>query len=71
MEPTEISEVAEVTPEVLGLAEDAEDGWYPGQMDWDSFWDRLEDYGVSILDPDSPAARKIQRHIREIRKEQR
>jgi hypothetical protein len=59
-----------VTAVVLANAEYVVDGWYPeGPIDWDDFIDRLvagTDYDIE--DMDSPAVRKIQRHIREYRR---
>ena len=73
---TRIIEAADVTDEVLSVAEDAE-GWFVDQpIDWEDFLDRMDgheladgtliDMGESI---DSPAIRKIKKHISNYRKE--
>ena len=55
----------EVTDELLEAAEGIHDGWYAdGPVDWDTFWDRLDQWGFPIEDLDSPEARKIQRFVR-------
>jgi hypothetical protein len=64
--PLEIQSAADVDPFVLTAAEEVEE-WFPGRIDWERFWDRLEEYGFSISDVASPAARKIQAHIRSMR----
>lgn len=64
-----------VTPAVLTDAEHVLDGWYADadRIDWDDFIDRLAACGVQSADPydfdvtDSPAIRKIQRHVRALR----
>lgn len=63
---------ADVTEEILLMAEDVHDGWYADErnIDWEGFIDRLErhserDWGSQM---DSPAINKVKRHIREIRK---
>lgn len=68
MSAIEIHAASDVTSECLSAAETIHDGYYIDQrVDWLSFWDRLEEYGWSIIDMDSPAAAKIQRHVRRLR----
>jgi hypothetical protein len=67
----------DVTDEVLAAAEETETWYGDGPIDWDDFWDRLD--GTQLADGseidlspnnegDSPAMRKIQRHIRNLRR---
>ena len=63
------------TDEVLALAVEIADGWYPGdRIEWDDVWDRLDGAELAdgrVLDiPDlaSPAQTKIKNHIRALRK---
>lgn len=67
----------EVTPEILEVAETT-DEWYSDQpIEWEDFIDRMDgtilrdgtvlDMGPTI---DSPAIRKIKRHIRDLRRTQ-
>lgn len=70
MEPVEIQSAKDVTPECLTAAEEVFTGYHDHDgrpVDWEAFWDRLEAYGWSITEFDSPAATKIQRHIRKYR----
>jgi hypothetical protein len=74
---TEIRTAADVTPEILDLAEHIEAGWWSGdaRIDWGEFVDRMDgarlkdgtrlDVGADL---DSPAIRKIKKHIRDLRK---
>jgi len=39
-------------------------------IDWQAFFDRLEQYGYAVETTDSPAARKVQRYVRRLRDEQ-
>ena len=57
----------DVDERVLRAAVEAEE-WFPGRIDWDHFWDRLEECGFSIEDADSPAANKIRRYIQKERR---
>lgn len=68
---------AEVTEEILTLAEGTYDGWFDDEekIDWEEFVDRLVKEGyladgshLEFDTYDSPAIRKIQRHIREYRR---
>lgn len=76
----EITEAADVTEEVLECAEDVYDGWFADRdhVDWDEFWDRLDGYTLKEhenremdmgTETNSPAMRKIKRHIRRIARE--
>lgn len=69
---TDVIEAADVTEEILDMAEEYADGFYDGRIDWQDLVDRhldgayLDDgtrtnYGD---DYDSPAIRKIQRETR-------
>lgn len=64
----------DVTPEILAAAEEVESGWFGDRpIDWDDFIDRLcAEYGgddsFDIDQYDNPAIRKIQRHIRQMRR---
>lgn len=65
-----IKEIADVTPACLSAAEDIYEGFYDNDgepIDWVSFLDRLEAWGYCANELDSPAVRKIQRHIRKLR----
>lgn len=73
-----IETASDVTPEILKAAEQCFDAWFDNDqpIDWESFLDRLADphghAGAGRFDfdeYDNPAIRKIQRHIREYRKE--
>lgn len=59
--------------DVIKAAEEVFDGFFVNdeQIDWDAFFDRLEQYGFCVETIDSPAARKIQRFVRRIRDEER
>lgn len=74
-----ITEAEHVTDEVLEVAEDVHDGWFSNasKIDWEDFWNRMDGYELKEhdnreidlgTDGDSAAMRKIQRHIRAIRK---
>lgn len=71
MNTVEIQSAADVTAECLSAAEDVFTGWFDhgtGPIDWHDFWDRLErNHGWCITEVDSPAAIKIQRHVRRYR----
>lgn len=63
----------DVTEAVLADAGQVWDGWFADEprIDWEAFVDRLaNDYGNAADEPydfesyDSPAVRKIQRHVR-------
>lgn len=72
---TKVTEAGEVTEEILTVAEQTEEWFGDDQIDWDEFWDRMDgsilkdgtrlDLGGSN---DSPAMRKIKKHIRNLRK---
>lgn len=70
---TAIREAADVTDEIIGMAQEIYAGWFgDGQrIDWHDFFDRLD--GAELADGsrldlgdtmDSPAIKKIQREIR-------
>lgn len=65
----EIHAKADVNERVLRAAENAEE-WFSDEprMDWERFWDKLEDEGYSVEDMNSPAARVIESHVREYRR---
>ena len=63
-----IHEAADVNAEVLAAAEETEGWFYGARIDWDLFWDKLDEVGYFVEQMDSPAALKIQRHVRELRK---
>lgn len=76
--PRTLSTAADVTDGILRAAEEIYDGWFSRseRIDWESFIDRLCAWGVT--DPEdpfdmdeyyNPAFNKIQRHIREYRKD--
>ena len=58
--------------EVAIAASDVFYGFFDGEqkIDWQSFFDRLEQYGFSVETIDSPAARKVQRYVRRLRDEE-
>lgn len=58
--------------EVATAASDVYFGFFDGEqkIDWQAFFDRLEQYGYAVETTDSPAARKIQRYVRRLRDEQ-
>lgn len=69
------TEAADVTPEMLTMAEDIYDGWFDGdeRIDWEEFFDRMAKWSL-LEDPpwefdeyDNGAIRKIQKHIRAYR----
>ena len=66
-----VIEVADLTDDILVVAEDIADACYPeGRIDWADFLERLEkhtdcDFGAADR---SPAINKIQRHVRDYRK---
>jgi hypothetical protein len=66
-----IHRTEEVTPECLVAAEEVYEGFFShdDQIDWESFWDRLEKWGYEVGSLDCGATRKIQRHIRKFRNE--
>lgn len=69
---TKVVEAADVTDEVLDIAETYAEGFYPeGRIDWEDLFDRID--GLSLNDNSrvdlgneygSPAMRKIQREVR-------
>ena len=58
----------DVTAAVLKAAEEVEEWYADAAIDWGDFWDRLDSLGYFVTNMTSPAARKIQRHIRTLRK---
>lgn len=69
-EPKLIKQAEDVTPDCLQAAEEVFEGFFDNDgepIDWYSFLDRLEAYGFSATELDSPAVRKIQRHVRKFR----
>lgn len=66
-----VHDAADVDDEVLGIVEDAAQ-FFEGEprVDWDRYWDRLDQYGVFVDELDCPAAAKIERHVRALRREQ-
>lgn len=72
----EPKEAKDVTPELIKMAEEVSDYWFTedGPIDWEDFIDRLsvvmdQEGWVEFREYDSPAIRKIQRHIREYRRD--
>lgn len=66
-EPAQISTVDDVTADVINTATLEVFLTYfdhDEPIDWEYFWDRLEQFGWSITEMDSPAAKKIQRAVR-------
>lgn len=67
-----ITQASDVDDKILEKAEDISDSYYAdGPVDWEDFINYMErgtelDFGLSM---DSPAIRKIQRHIREHRRQ--
>ena len=70
-------DAADVTAQMLDLAEQVHGDWFDNDesIDWDDFLDRMATY--SLLDDEQPwefdetdnaAVRKIQRHIRALRR---
>lgn len=75
----EITAAEDVIEEILDLAQEVEEAWFADEpnIDWESFWDRLDGYTVPGYEDreidlgsemDSPAMRKIQRHVRDLRR---
>lgn len=71
-----VIEAADVTPEVMAIVEDIEEGWFNDTpIDWDDFIDRLDgselaDGSVIDMGPSmaSGAIREIKKRIRELRR---
>lgn len=63
-----IESVEDVSPDILEAAEGAEEWFIDQPIDWERFWDKFDCPDFYMADMDSPAARKIQRHIRELRR---
>lgn len=67
----EMTVIEHVTEQVLAACYELCDLWHDDPDEpiaWDSFWDRLEQtYNMSIENPDSPVAQKIQRAVRKHR----
>lgn len=75
-----IESAADVTEEILEIAEEVEQGWFADepQMDWERFWEKMDGYEVKEHDGreidlgtanDTPAMRKIVKHIQRWRRE--
>lgn len=67
-----IKEAGDVTADVLKTAEEVYEGFFDTDgepIDWVAFLDRLEAWGYCANELDSPAVRKIQRHIRKHRQD--
>ena len=72
-----ITAAADVTDDLLAIAEETYAAWFDNgePIDWDEFWSRMVDpddlydrgIGFDFPNLDSPAQRKIQRHIRKYR----
>jgi len=75
--PQVIYKATDVTPAILEDAVEVLDWFGDGPIDWELFIDRMADYGsqprtdgqptYDFEHYDSPAVRKIQRHVRELR----
>jgi len=61
----------DVSVEVLEWAEEVEEMWYSNEprVDWDDFWDRFDSPAWTVLNTDSPAARKIVAHVQQMRRD--
>jgi hypothetical protein len=75
VEPVEVSDVTE---EILRLAEETHDSYFDDEakIDWEEFLDRLVSDGyladgtrLEFDTYDNPAVRKIQKHVREWRRQ--
>jgi hypothetical protein len=69
---TIISTADDVNEACLRAAEEVFEGFFDHDgepIDWWSFWDRLEAYGWTVMETDTPATKKIQKHIRRFRQE--
>lgn len=68
-----LSSAEEVTEDVLRDAEHIYDSFYTGSgaIDWEEFIDRMAKISerYDFEEYDSPAVRKIQRHVRRIKRE--
>ena len=72
-----ITRADQVTDEILDMAEDTFSGWFDNDepIDWEwekyGFWSRMEsDHGIDLGDQnDTPAMRKIQKHVRAYRRQ--
>jgi hypothetical protein len=73
---TQVITTDDVTESILRIAEQVFEDWFDFDepIDWDDdsygFWTRMEDHDIDLGEQlDTPAMRKIQRHIRKYRKE--
>lgn len=72
-----LEDASDATNEILKRAEDIWEGWFADEphIEWDAFWDRLASYGEiatpkwDIEDLDTPFTRAVQKHIRQIARE--
>lgn len=66
-----VTKAEHVTDSVMETVWLVINGWYStGRIDWEDVWDRLDGYGLDMGgELDSPAMRKIQRLVRESRKQ--
>lgn len=72
---TTVTQAEEVTEELLEMVEGVTDGWYLDKpVDWEDVWERMDGTPLNdhtLLDlggeTDTPAMRKMQRHVRKIR----
>lgn len=67
MTPRILRKADDVTDEVLQAAEETSE-FFDGAIEWDRFWDLLCGSDFDIEDLDTPATRKIQKHVREFRR---
>lgn len=67
---------ADVSDEILDLAFETAEGWFPDRIDWEDLWDRME--GTQLKtgkylswgdEFGTPAMKKVQRHVNKIRRE--
>ena len=74
----EVVAIEDVNGEILDAAQEVEESWFADEprIDWDNFWDRLDGYEIAShegreldlgSETDTPAMRRIQRHIRDLR----
>ena len=70
--PITLTAAADVTDAIAAEVIDIADSHLTDDeapIDWEEWWNVLDRYGLNIEDPDAPAARKIQRIVRQWRRE--
>lgn len=67
---TDLMQSPAVAEEIMNIVMEIVDGWYPGRIDWEDVWDRLDDAELSNGDRVdvgedllAPELKRIRNHV--------